>query len=133
MRRPGSTAFALALTLLLAPVTALACEWQCARDTAGLERTRASAPDTADSCHRAEETPNASVSLRDALADCDPHQLIVLARLGVTRAGHDGAPVAMASQARANDSIRPAAVGPLESRALAPLGPPSGSMTPLRV
>jgi len=135
MRRPGSLAFALALTLLLAPVTALACEWQCARDTAGLQDSRASAPETVDSCHRAEEASDASVSLRGALRDCDTHQIDAAARArpGVTRAGHDGAPAAMASQPRANDNIRPAAGGPLESRALAPPGPPAGSVTPLRI
>ena len=121
--------------ILLAPVTALACEWQCARDTAGTEGTRASAPDSIDSCHRPEETSDASVSLRDSLHDCGTHQTNATgpARLAVKRAGEDVAPVAMVSQPRTEDSILPAAVRPLRSRDLAPPGPPSGSMTPLRI
>ena len=120
--------------ILLAPVTALACEWQCARDTAGTEGTRASAPDSVDSCHRPEETSDASVSLRASLHDCGTHQPIATApaRLSVNRVADD-APLALVSQPRIADSLAPAAAAPLVSRVLAPPGPPSGSMTPLRI
>lgn len=134
MRRRHDTALALALMILLAPGTAVACEWQCAPDAVATERVPASAPESAGSCHRSEEPSDIAVSLRASLHDCGTHELITTgpARLSLNRAG-GAAPVASVSQPRVADGLAPGVAAPLSSRILAPPGPTSGLLTPLRI
>lgn len=134
MRRRSSTAFALALMMLLAPATAWACEWRCAPGAVVADGEPVSAPDAVDSCHRLDEPSDIAVSLSAALHDCGAHQTLTTgpARLSVNRTG-DAAPVALLSQPRVADGLAAGAAAPLVARVLAPPGPSSGSMTPLRI
>ncbi len=136
MRRVTSAAVALALMIVLAPVAALACEWQCARDGATIAETRTSAqtPPSGESCHRPDEARSTGASLRAPLHDCRTHQAndtapVTLSAPRVTR----DAPVAAVPQPRFAEPLACRAIGPLAPHDLAPPDRTAGLITPLRI
>ena len=135
MRRRASTALALALTFLLSPVTAMACEWQCAREAAATQGAPTGSPAGTDSCHGLDKTTDeGAASLSSSLHDCGAHRInsTTPALLGFHRAGDHASPAAVPQPREAAYQV-PVGTGPLMARALAPPGPASGLMTPLRI
>jgi hypothetical protein len=135
MHRRASTALAIALTFLLSPVTALACEWQCARDASAKLVASAESPDSTDSCHGLDKTTDdGAASLSSSPRDCGAHHITrtTPALLGFNRAGDYAAPGAV-PQPRAAEHRAPIEAGPPMARDLAPPGPSVGLMIPLRI
>lgn len=121
--------------ILLAPVAALACEWQCARDAATITTDKANlASPSGESCHRPDEAPRTGASLGAPLHDCGTHQAndIAPVTLSAPRVTRD-APVAAVQQPRVADPFACRAIGPLAPRDLAPPGRTAGLITPLRI
>lgn len=131
MRLRNSSAVALTLTLLFAPIAALACEWQCAPDDVAIAQT---SPDSTGACHRIEATPDGGDALSASLHDCGTHQTMANgpARLSANRFSAD-APLASIPPRRVAQSLVLVSTAASPADDLAPPGPSSGSMTPLRV
>ncbi|CAN5392485.1 hypothetical protein BH23ACI1_BH23ACI1_30110 [soil metagenome] len=121
--------------ILQAPVAALACEWQCARDAATVTTDKADlAQASGESCHRPDEAPRTGASLRAPLHDCGMPQAndtasVTLSAPPVTR----DAPVAAVQQPRFAEPLACCAIGPLAPPDRAPPGRTAGLITPLRI